>query len=349
MRFLLHGGIFAILGMGLLTSTALAANKPNYHVAATWKLAGEGNWDYLTLDSNAHRLYIARGTRIQVISTDTGEPIGEVAGLGGAHGVALDREAHRAYATSGKTNSVVVFDTQTLKPIGEPIAVGEKPDAILIEPTTKRVWAFDADSNAVSIIDPQTAKVVQTVALGGNPEFGVADGAGHVWVNIESTSEVVELDAADGKVLRRCALSPGKEPTGLAYDAKHGLLYSGCANKTMSVVDAATGKLVTTIPIGEGVDAATFDPNRGLAFSSNGRDGTLSIIGVDGPNLALLNTIATHSGARTMALDPQTGDVFVVGADYAPAQPTANGGRSQRPRTVPGSVVVLKLEPDIAP
>ncbi len=345
MRFLLAGGLCAALGMGLLTQRAFADNKPNYQVAATWKLAGDGGWDYLTVDSKAHRLYIARGTRIQVVNTESGELVGEVGGISGAHGVALDRDDHRAYATSGRSNSVIVFDTQTLQPVGDPITVGEKPDAILWEPTTKRVWAFDAGSNAVSIIDPQTAKVVQTVELGGNPEFGVADGAGHVWVNVESTSEVVELGVVDGTILRRTSLAPGDGPTGLAYDAKDGLLFSGCANKTMVVVDATTGKVLTTLPVGEGVDAAAYDSTRGLAFTPNGRDGTLSVVGLDGGNLTVLNTIPTHGGARTMALDSETGDIFVVGADYEAPQALQAGQRPRRPQMVAGSTVVMKLAP----
>ncbi len=343
------GGLLASLSLFSTGAAHAAVVAPTYHLSHTWKLAGDGNWDYLSLDSAAHRLYIARGKTIQVVDTETGALVGEVSGLSGAHGVALDTANHRAYASSGKSDSVVVFDTLSLKPIGDPIAVGQKPDAILFEPVTKRVFAFDAGSNEVSVIDTATNKVAQTVALGGNPEFGAADGMGHVWVNIENTSELVELNAADGKVMGRTALAPGEEPTGLAYDAKNGRLFSGCANKTMVVVDAKTGKQITTVPIGEGVDATAYDATRDLAFSSNGRDGTISVVGFDDTKLNLLATIPTHIGARTMALDPATGALFVVAADYLPVEKPAEGAKPKRPKMVPGSAVVLKLEPGTAP
>lgn len=325
--------------------------KPAYHVDATWKLGGEGGWDYLTDDSPAHRLYIARGTRIQVLNTDTGELVGEVPGVTGAHGVAIDPNTHRGYATSGRTNSVLVFDTQTLKAVGDPIAVGERPDAIAFEPVTKRVFAFDAGGNAASIIDTTSGKVVMTVPLGSNPETGVADGAGHMWVNLEGSSEIAEINAADGTVMVRTSLAPGDGPTGLAYDAKTGRLFAGCGNKTMVVVDGRTGKVVTTLPVGEGVDADGFDPLHGLAFASNGRDGTLSVVGTSGAQLAVLNTVPTHVGARTMAVDSATGAVFVIAADYeAPQAGDAAGpGGRRRPRIVPGSTIVMKLVPDTTP
>jgi len=346
MKFRLASGALAALSLcGLLATAHADAMKPSYRVAATYKLAGDGNWDYLTLDSPSHRLYIARGKTIQVMDTQTGTLVGEVPGLSGAHGVALDADSHRAYASSGKNNQVLVFDTQTLKAIGDPISVGEKPDAILFEPVTKRVFAFNAGSNNVSIIDTATNEVVATTALDGNPEFGAADGAGHMWANIEDKSEIVEINAADGKLMGTYPLAPGEEPTGLAYDAKNGRLFSGCANKTMVVIDAKTGKIIKTLPIGEGVDATAYDAKRNLAFSSNGRDGTLSVIGFDGDKPVLLNTVPTHVGARTMALDSSTGDIYVVAADYLPVEKPADGSKPKRPKIVPGSAIVLKLSP----
>jgi len=348
MKFQPSCGVFAALSLlGTLVTVHAAVVQPTYHVAATYKLAGNGNWDYLTMDSPAHRLYIARGKTIQVVDTQTGALVGEVPGLSGAHGVALDSANHRAYASSGKTNEVVVFDTQSLKTIGDPISVGEKPDAIVFEPVTKRVFAFDAGSNEASIIDTATNKVVATTPLGGNPEFATADGLGHMWANIEDKSEIVEINAADGKLMGTYPLAPGEEPTGLAYDAKDALLFSGCANKMMVVIDAKAGKIVKTLPIGEGVDATAFDANRGLAFSSNGRDGTLSVIGSDDTALAVLNTVPTHIGARTMALDSATGDIYVVAADYLPAEKPADGAKPKRPKMVPGSAVVMKLSPGL--
>ncbi len=322
--------------------------KSLYHLGATWKLAGEGGWDYLTLDSRARRLYVTRGTRIQVLDSQSGALIGEVAGVNGAHGVALDPELHRAFATSGRDNTVLVFDTQTLKPIGQPIAVGDKPDAITFDPFTKRVFAFDAgegaNGNAATIIDAQTLKVLRSVPLGSNPESAVPDGKGSVWVNLEGSSELVQLDAARGIIVGRHSLAPGTEPTGIGLDMVNGRVFSGCANKKMIVTDARTGRQLAAVPIGEGVDAGAFDPKNGLAFASNGRSGTLSVVNFASDSVVVVQNIATHIGARTMALDPQSGDVFVVAADYLPAEPLAAGERPGRPKMVPGSAVVMKFQ-----
>lgn len=328
--------------------------KDLYHLAATWKLAGEGGWDYLTMDASAHRLYIPRGTRIQVLDSLSGALIGEVPGVTGAHGVALDPELHRAFATSGRDNTVLVFDTQTLKPIGQPIPVGDRPDAITYDPITKRVFAFDAgesaNGNAATVIDAQTLKVLQSVPLGSNPESAVPDGKGSVWVNLEGSSELVQIDAASGKILGRHSLAPGEEPTGIGLDVANSRVFSGCANKKMIVTDIKTGKQLAAVPIGEGVDAGAFDPKNGLAFASNGRDGTLSVVNfASDSSVVVVQNIPTHIGARTMALDPTNGDVFVVAADYLPAEPVSAGERPRRPRMVPGSAIVMKFQRNSTP
>ena len=353
MRFLIAGGLLSALLLGSATTQARAAvTKPVYHLAATFKLEGDGGWDYLSLDSSAHRLYIARGTRIQILDSISGAAMGQVDGVTGAHGVAIDEANHRAYASSGRSGTVLVFDTQTLQPVGTPIPVGDRPDAIVFEPVTKRVFAFNAGSNNVSIIDTATAKVVATTPLDGNPEFGAADGQGHMWANVESSSEIVEINAADGKIMGTYPLAPGQEPTGLAYDAKSGRLYSGCANKIMVVIDAKNGKQIAAPAIGEGVDATAVDTARGLAFSSNGRDGTISVIGLDdAAKPVVLNTIPTHMGARTMTIDSE-GALYVVAADYEAPQPgaaaPAAGDRPRRPKMIPNSAVVMKFEPGAA-
>jgi len=347
MKIRLASGALAALSLcGHLATAQAKVATPSYRLAATYKLAGDGGWDYLTMDSPAHRLYIARGKTIQVMDMRSGALVGEVAGLDGAHGVALDSNAHRAYASSGRNNQVIVFDTQTLKAIGDPIPVGDRPDAILFEPITERVFVFNAGSNNVSIIDTETGKVAATTAFEGNPEFAAADGMGHMWANIEDKSQIVEINAADGKLMGTYSLAPGEEPTGLAYDAKDALLFAGCANKMMVVIDAKTGKQVKVLPIGEGVDATAYDATRNLAFSSNGRDGTLSVIGTNDRGLNLVNTIPTHVGARTMALDSATGDVYVVGADYLPSEAPIAGKEPRRPKIVPGSVILMKLSPE---
>ncbi len=345
MHFLSFSRALALLALAAPVPAHAAAAQPHYHLAATWKLAGEGGWDLLTEDAAAHRLYITRGTRIQVLDTQTGALLGEVGGITGAHGVAIDPKLGRGFATSGQTNSVVVFDLKTLQPVATPISVGTKPDAITLEPTTGEIFVWNAGSNDVSVLDAAGEKVIGTVALTGNPEFSVDDGAGHVFVNLESSSQIAQIDAKTLKVLTTWPLAPGEEPTGLAYDAQNARLFAGCANKMMVVLDLKTGKVVANVPIGEGVDAAAFDTALGLAFSSNGRAATISIVGkgADGQP-ALLDTLPTHKGARTMALDPQTHALFVVGADYE-ATP-AGAAAPRRPKMIPGSAVVLKYELD---
>ena len=323
----------------LLPALAAPAKAPAYHLAATWKLAGDGFWDYLTVDAKSHRLYIPRDTRVQVVDTRTGRLIGEVKGLQEAHGVALVPALGLGFATSGGGNCVLAFDLKTLARVGELIPVGEGPDAIAYEPTTKSLYTMNGDGKNSSVIDAKTRRVVATIPLGTNAESAVADGKGHLFINLEGTSQIAEIDAKTRGVMHVWPLAPGEEPTGLSYDAKTDRLFSGCRNKTLVVLNASTGAVVANLPVGAGVDAGTFDPKLGLSFSPNGRDGTLSI--VDGRTVqpALLATLPTHGGARTMALDTKTHAIYVVAADYQPLQPG-----ERYPQAIPGSTEILKYE-----
>ncbi len=335
---------FAVLTfLAVLTPLAHAAPIPAYHLAKTYKLAGDGFWDYLTLDSNAHRLYITRDTQVQVLDTRTGALIGQIPGLKEAHGVAINPKIGRGFVTSGGQNRVVAFDLKTLKTTGS-TNVGNGPDAIAFEPITGEIFAMNGEGNSVSILDAAGQRVLETVALGGNPESAVADGKGDVFINIEGTSQIAKVDAKTNKLVHVWSLAPGEEPTGLAYDAKTARLFVGCANQKMIVFGAKSGQIEAVLPIGRGVDAAAFDPKSGLAFTSNGRSGTISIAGQNALGKpTLLATLPTHIGARTMALDSQTHALWVVAADY---QPKRAGQRW--PEMVPGSAVVLKFEPNAA-
>jgi len=323
-----------------------ALGASGYHLTATWKLGGEGGWDYLTVDSKAHRLYIARTNRVQVIDTETGALAGEVPGLDGAHGVALAPEFGRGFATSGRSGTVIVFDLQTLKPIGAPVKAGKKPDAIAYDPSTKHVFAFNGGSDDTTVIDAEKAEAIGTVALGGGPEFGVADGKGSVFVNLEDKGELLEIDAHSLKVKNRWSLAPGESPTGLAMDPVKGRLFSGCRNEKLIVLDAGTGKSLGALPIGKGVDAAAFDAGTGLAFASNG-DGTLTVISESATNpgeFRVLENVATKAGSRTAAIDPKTHAIYLAGADFEPAATPKPGEPRSRPKMIPGSFVVLKFE-----
>ncbi len=336
------------------TSPAHAA-PPAYHLAAVFMLGGTGGWDYITNDSAEHRLYISRGNRIQIVDTQTGVSLGEITGLNGAHGVALDPKLNRAFATSGNDGTVVPFDIATLKPVGAPIKVGDRPDAITYEPVTGEIFAMNAGSNNVSIIDARGEKVIGTVALEGNPEFAAADGLGNVFVNSESSSQIVKIDAKTMKIVNTWSLAPGEEPTGLVYDAKDGLLFAGCGgNNMMIALDVKTGKVVASLPIGAGVDATSYDPDLGLAFSSNGRDGNVTVVGKDDTGkLAVLNTLITHNGSRTMTLDPKTHSLFMLAPDtYTPTPapaPAAAPQSAPAPATPPqrgrgGPAVLLRFD-----
>jgi DNA-binding beta-propeller fold protein YncE len=344
--------IAALAAAGLVVCAAASAQQPapapetspsGYHLEATWKIGGEGGWDYLSFDPAAHRLYVARQDRVQVIDADKGTLAGEVTGLDGAHGIALVPELGRGFASSGKSDSVVIFDLKTLAAIGEPVHAGEKPDAIIYDPASKQVFAFNGKSENATAIDAQSGKVVATIALGGKPEFAAADGRGMVYVNLEDKSEIAAIRTADHTVAQRWPIAPGEEATGLSMDPAGRHLFAGCSNQKLVVLDAENGKVLAALPIGEGVDATAFDPGTGWAFSSNG-DGTLTVVqaGAAG-KFRVLDTVKTQPSARTMALDPRTHAIYLAAATFATGPAPASTAPHQRPPMVPGSFVVLKF------
>ena len=321
----------------------VAPGPSEYHLEATWKPGGEGGWDYLTFDGEAHRLYVTRTDRVQVIDADKGATVGEVPGLDGGHGTALAPEFNRGFATSGKSGTVVVFDLKTLQTIGEPVKVGKKPDAIIYEPSTKHVFTFNGDSDDATVIDAATAKVVATIALGGRPEFAVSDGKGTLFVNLEDKSETLAIDVQKNTVTHRWPLAPGDAPTGLALDPANRRLFAGCHNEQMIVLDAGSGQVLAKPAIGKGVDATAFDPGTGFAFASNG-DGTLTVIKeASAGEFRVVENVPTKKSARTMALDPVTHAVYVAAADFEPVPTPAPGAQRVRPKMIPGSFVVLKF------
>ena len=319
-----------------------ASSGSGYHLEATWKPGGEGGWDYATVDSSAHRLYVTRTDRVQVIDTEDGRTIGEVPGLDGGHGTAIVPDANRGFATSGRSGTVLAFDLQTLRPVGEPIKVGRKPDAMVYEPFSKRVFVFNGESGDASMIDPATARVVATIPLGGGPEFAGSDGKGTIFVNLEDKSETLAIDVRMNTVTHRWPLAPGDSPTGLAVDAARGRVFAGCHNERMIVLDAANGQVLATPAIGQGVDACAFDPGTGFAFASCG-DGTLTVVKEENGSFPVVEKIATRKGARTMALDLTTHAVYLPTAEFEPTPAPAPGQERVRPKIVPGSFMVLKF------
>jgi YVTN family beta-propeller protein len=328
----------------LLSVTALAAPPaPNYHQVKKIAVGGEGGWDYLTFDGATNRLYIARSTRVTVVDVQKGVVVGEVANTPGVHGVALVPTLHRGFTSNGKDDTVTVFDIETLKEL-ERIKVGSRPDAIIFDPAVNRVFTFNGGSHDATAIDAASAKVVGAIPLGGKPEFAVADRKGQVFVNIEDKSEIVAFDSRALSVKHRWSLAPGEGPSGLAMDRKHRRLFAVCANEKMVVLDADSGRVVATPTIGKGPDAAAFDPGTGLAFSSNGRDGTLTVMQEQSADRFIaIATVPTQIGSRTMALDRKTHNIYLAAARFAPqpAQPAGSNAPRQRPTMEANSFVIL--------
>ncbi len=318
----------------LIAGTALAAE--GYHVLSTIKIGGQGFWDYLTMDTVNRRLYVSNATRVVVVDPDAGKVVGEIPDTQGVHGIAIADKLNKGYVSDGRTNDVTIFDLKSLKVLGKVEMTGTNPDAIIYEPKSERVYTFNGRSNDATAIDAKTDKIVTTIPMGGKPEFAAVDGTGHIFVNIENTGEIAEIDAAQAMVTLRASIKPCEEPSGLAIDTKKSVLFSVCGNKMMAVTDAKTLKVIATPEIGQGPDAAAFDPGTGEAFSSNGRDGTLTIVKEVRGKWETVDTVKTEPFARTMTLDPKTHRIYLSSAE-AGGPPPGGGEKKGRPSMVPDS------------
>jgi DNA-binding beta-propeller fold protein YncE len=326
-----------------LLSLAAAAVAQNYHVADQWKLGGQGGWDYLLSDDAAHRLYITHNSRVEVVDSSTGKPVGAITGLKSTHGVALNTDGKTGYISDGAGNAIVVFD-QTSLSVQSTVPAGTNPDGIIFEPSTKTVWAFNGRSKDVSVLDSATNRIVATTSLPGKPEFPQVDGHGSVFVNIEDKNSIVKLDAASHSILATWKLDGCESPSGMAIDRTAHRLFSVCDGGKMAIVDYTSGKVLGLASIGDSPDAVGFDPSRHLAFSSNGGDATLSVVDTSKPGFPTVQTVKTARGARTMALDASTGRVFLVTAQFGPAPAPTPTAPRPRPSIVPDSFVVLVVE-----
>jgi YVTN family beta-propeller protein len=335
--------VFCVVTVSAVAAVGFVSPVAGYHVAKKIVLGGEGGWDYLYCDSAARRIYLSRSTHVMVVDADSYAVIGDIPNTPGVHGIAIVPDLNKGFTSNGRDNSVTIFDLKTLKEIGR-VAVGKNPDAIMYDPASKRVFTFNGGSQDTTAIDAGTGKVVGTVAFGGKPEFAVSDEKGHVYANIEDKSEVAQLDANKLAVDARWSLAPGEEPSGLAIDRKNHRLFSVCSNKLMVVLNTDNGKVVTTLPIGSGTDAAAFDPETGFAFSSNG-EGTLTVVHEDSPDkFTVAESVPTQRGARTMTLDQKMHRLFSVSAEYGPTPaPTTERPRPRAPM-VPGTFTLLVLE-----
>jgi DNA-binding beta-propeller fold protein YncE len=348
-RELRQGPLALALTCCVLTVTtapqAQAVPGSSYHLTRRITVGGDGGWDYLTYDAPRHRLFLSHATQVDVIDPDAGTVVGHILDTPGVHGIALAPELGRGFISNGRDTSVTVFDLSTLATIKKVKVTGRNPDAIMYEPVTKRVFTFNGGGQNATAIDATADTVIGTLDLGGKPEFAVADGQGGGFVNIEDKSEVVSFDARQLTIRGRWPVAGCEEPSALAIDREHHRLFTGCANQRMMVLDDQSGRVVTSAPIGDGVDAGAFDPARGLAFASTG-DGNLTVLHEETPDSVLVAaTVATQRGARTMTLDPVTHRVFVVTASFGPPPAPTPDRPRPRPSVIPGSFTVLVIEP----
>jgi DNA-binding beta-propeller fold protein YncE len=321
----------------LFCEFGVAADPPEsaYKVVKKIQVGGEGGWDYLTMDGDAGRLYIARADRVQVVDVEKGKLVGEVLKTPGIHGVALDLKRKKGFTSNGGEATVTIFDLETLKETGR-VKVGMRPDAIIYDPASDRVFTFNAGSKDATALSAEDGTVAGTVKLDGKPESAVADEKGMVYVNLEDKDQVVAFDAKKLIVKERWPVAPGKAPVGLSMDRAKRRLFVTCGNEKMVVLDADGGKVLATVPIGKGTDASAFDPSAGLAFSSN-RDGTLTIVEEKpADKFRVLANVATQEGARTMALDTKTHNLLLVTARFKAPAPGQRRGAME-----PDSFVVL--------
>ena len=326
----------------LFVTSAVLSFAQGYKLAGEIPIGGAGGWDYLTADSGSRRLYASHTTEVVVIDLDSQKIIGRIPGMTRIHGIALADSLGTGFISDGGSNEVVAFNLKDLS-VQKKIKAGTNPDGILYDNVSKRVFAFNGRSQDATAIDASTGAVAGTIKLGGKPEFPVSDGKGSVYVNIEDKNEIVHIDSRNLTAKEHWSISPCESPSGLAMDTTNRRLFSVCDGKVMAVVDADSGKVVATPAIGEGPDAAAFDPETKLAFSSNG-EGTLTVVKENGKdNYSVAETVKTARGARTMALDEKTHKVYLATANFGPVpQPTANTPHP-RPTILPGTFKILVL------
>jgi YVTN family beta-propeller protein len=296
--------------LGFALAGVNTASGQGFAVTKKIPIPGHGKWDYLTIDVGTRCLYVSHGAQVEVIDLDSLSIVGSVPNTPGVHGVAVAPDLGRGFTSNGLSSTSTIFDLKTLKTITE-VKTGHEPDGIIFDPATSRVFAFDGGDNKATVIDAATAKVVGSVDLGGGPEFAAADGKGFVYNNLEEQSQVIKIDSRKLTVEKRWPTAPCASPSSMAMDRANRRLFLGCRSKVMAVMNADTGKVITTLPIGDHVDATAFDPDTKLIFNSNG-EGTISVIREDGPNkYSAVETVKTLPRAKTMALDPKTHRLFL--------------------------------------
>jgi len=288
---------------------------------------GNEGWDYLSVDSAGHRLYVSHGSRVVVVDIAADKVEGEITNVTGVHGIAIAPELGKGFVSCGRENKAAVVDLKTLE-VTSKVATGANPDGMLYEPGRKEAYFFNGRGESATVVDAREGKVVATIPLGGKPEFPTCDSeAGRVYDNIEDKSEVAVIQTSDHTVVGHWPVAPGEEPSGMAIDTKNHRLFLGCGNEKMVMMDSVSGKVVACVSIGKGVDANSFDAGTQLAFASCG-DGTVTIAKEESPDkLTVIQTLKTERGARTMTIDPATHKIYLASAKFEAPEPGQRRGK----------------------
>jgi len=328
------------LALFILGAATLAASVGGYHLLKEIPIGGDGSQDYMTVDPEARRLYASHGTQVEVVDLDSEQSVGKVTGLNGVHGIAIASKLGRGFITNGLASTITIFDLKTLQHLGE-VAGGKSPDGVLYDSASGRVFAFNHHGDNVTVFGASDGKIVDTIELGGAPEFPVNDEKGSVWDNIENKSMLVRFDAQSLKITGRWPTAPCEAPSSLAIDRERRRLFIGCNNQLMAVADPDTGKIITTLPIGPHVDATAFDPATGLIFNAN--NGSVTVIHQDSADqYSVVETVKTQPKANTLAVDPKTHKVYLPAADLAVPKATPETPNPVAAR-VPGTFKILVL------
>ncbi len=325
---------------------SVQAQKPSdYTIANKIPLEGDGGWDYLTVDEATDRLFISHGTMVQVLDTKALKLVGTIPNTNGVHGITIATDLNKGFISCGKDSSVVVFNVQTLNVVNTIAVTGRNPDAIQYDPFTKRVFTFNGGSANATVIDAVTEKVIGAVKFDGKPEFSATDGKGRIYVNIEDKSTVNVINTTTLAIEHKWSVAPGEEPSGLAIDNESHHLFVVCHNKLLVVVDAQTGRVISTHPIGSGVDGVSFDAGKKRVYASNG-EGTVTVVQRDGAGkYSVVENVATQRGARTIAVNTKTHRLYLPTAEYAPAPPPTAANPKPRPTVKPGTFTILEIAP----
>lgn len=326
--------------LAVLLAVPAAGDAP-YRVLRRISIGGEGGWDMLSFDGPHHRLFVTHGTRVEVVNVDSNRVVGTIENTAGVHGVALAQDLGQGFTSNGRDSTVTVFDLKSLAEITRIKLDARGPDAIVYDAASGRVFVMNGGTSNTTAIDAKSHSIVANVALGGRPEFATVDGAGKLYVNLEDSSAVVELDTRSLKTLARWPLAPGEGPSGIALDRQHHRLFSTCSNQKLIVLDSGSGKHVAEVAIGRGVDGAEFDAQRNLVFAPAGADSSLGVIHEDSPDKFTAVSAATERGARTIALDEASGTVFLPTSDFGPPPPPTPDRPNPRASIMPGTFRVL--------